>query len=123
MRLRLSAPLPRGGATEFLTKPINWRLIQHRLKFAARIGRKERELRASKEHSDIANVAKANFISNMSHELRTPLNAIIGFSDVIFSEVFGPIGNPSCKEYLGDIKRSGKHLLDLISDILEWSKL
>ncbi|MGD9538678.1 MAG: response regulator [Alphaproteobacteria bacterium] len=111
------------GATDFLTKPINWRLIHHRLKFIARIGLMERELRASKEQSDAANIAKANFIANMSHELRTPLNAIIGFSDVILSEVFGPIGNPSYKEYLVDIKKSGKHLLDLISDILEWSKL
>ncbi len=111
------------GASDFLTKPINWRLIHHRLKFATRIGQIERELRASKERSDIANVAKANFIANMSHELRTPLNAIIGFSDVILSEVFGPVGNPSYKEYLSDIKKSGKHLLDLISDILEWSKL
>lgn len=112
-----------AGATEFLTKPINWRLIYHRLKFVSRIGQMERDLRAAKEHSDIANVAKANFIANMSHELRTPLNAIIGFSDVILSEVFGPVGNLSYKEYLSYIKKSGKHLLDLISDILEWSKL
>jgi signal transduction histidine kinase len=112
-----------AGATDFLSKPISWRLIYHRLRFIVRIGQMERELRLAKERSDAANVAKANFMAGMSHELRTPLNAIIGFSDVMLGEVHGPLGNPAYKDYLSDIKSSGTHLLGLISDILEWSKL
>ena len=112
-----------AGASDFLAKPLNWRLVPHRLKFIARIGQMDRELRASKARAEAGNVAKTNFIANMSHELRTPLNAIIGFADVIQGEVLGPLGNPDYKEYIGDIKRSGKHLLELITDILEWSKL
>src|SRR5262245_32575625 len=58
----------------------------------------------------------------MSHELRTPLNAIIGFSDAVLEEMFGPVGNARYREYLGDIKNSGTHLLELINDILDLSK-
>jgi len=112
-----------AGASDFLAKPLNWRLVPHRLKFIARISQMDGDLRASKARAEAGNVAKTNFIANMSHELRTPLNAIIGFADVIQGEVLGPLGTPEYKEYIGDIKRSGKHLLELITDILEWSKL
>jgi signal transduction histidine kinase len=66
---------------------------------------------------------KTNFLANMSHELRTPLNAIIGFTDVMQSELFGPLGNARYKEYTQDIKRSGQHLLALINDILDMSRI
>jgi signal transduction histidine kinase len=112
-----------AGATDLIPTPFDPRLIRHRLRFIAATGRMERALRAAKERADAANLAKANFIATMSHELRTPLNAVIGFSDVILSEAMGPIGTAAYREYIGDIRRSGKHLLDLISDILEWSKL
>jgi two-component system cell cycle sensor histidine kinase PleC len=59
----------------------------------------------------------------MSHELRTPLNAILGFSEVMSSEVLGPLNNPLYKEYSGDIHRSGQHLLDLINEILDLSRI
>jgi two-component system, cell cycle sensor histidine kinase PleC len=70
-----------------------------------------------------ANHAKSNFLANMSHELRTPLNAIIGFSDVIRHERFGAVENPKYLEYAKDINDSGEHLLSIINDILDLSKI
>ncbi len=70
-----------------------------------------------------ANRAKSEFLANMSHELRTPLNAIIGFSEILENEMFGLHGVPQYKEYSGDIHRSGAHLLDVINDILDVSKI
>jgi signal transduction histidine kinase len=70
-----------------------------------------------------ASDAKSAFLAAMSHELRTPLNAVIGFSDVILGEIFGPIGNPRYREYVADIRRSGGHLLNLINDVLDLSRL
>ncbi|HAH09924.1 MAG TPA: two-component sensor histidine kinase [Alphaproteobacteria bacterium] len=67
--------------------------------------------------------SKSRFLASMSHELRTPLNAIIGFSDIIRNEVFGSSGNPRYKEYAGHIHTSGQHLLDMISDLLDMSKI
>jgi two-component system cell cycle sensor histidine kinase PleC len=70
-----------------------------------------------------ANAAKSEFLANMSHELRTPLNAIIGFSDVMREELLGPVGPPAYRGYLDDIHFSGTHLLSLINDILDLSKI
>ncbi len=83
----------------------------------------ENAMIAAKEASELANRAKSEFLANMSHELRTPLNAITGFSDLMFREIFGPLGDPRYKEYVKDIADSGKHLFDLISDILDLSKI
>ena len=80
-------------------------------------------LRAAKEDADLANRTKSEFLANMSHELRTPLNAIIGFSEIIKSELFGPMGFPQYGEYASDIYDSGTHLLSLINDILDISKI
>ena len=73
--------------------------------------------------TDQANQAKSDFLANMSHELRTPLNAIIGFSEVMVEELFGPVGSAKYIEYVVDIHRSARHLLDLINDILDLSKI
>ncbi|MGH6968729.1 MAG: sensor histidine kinase, partial [Stellaceae bacterium] len=67
--------------------------------------------------------AKSEFLANMSHELRTPLNAVIGFSEIISGEVLGPIGNEKYLEYARDLNASGRHLLDLINDILDLTKI
>ncbi|MBL8664279.1 MAG: hypothetical protein JNM29_15720 [Candidatus Odyssella sp.] len=80
-------------------------------------------LRKARDSADDANRAKTRFLANMSHELRTPLNAIIGFSDIMRSEIFGPVGAPKYKQYVADINRSGTHLLQLISDILDVAKI
>ncbi len=81
------------------------------------------ELSFAKQHLVAANRAKSEFLANMSHELRTPLNAIIGFSEMLGIEIFGPIGNDKYREYVRDIHESGQHLLDLINDILDLSKI
>lgn len=83
----------------------------------------ESELIKAKTDADIANATKSQFLANMSHELRTPLNAILGFSDILKNESFGQIGSPIYKEYSQDIYSSGKHLLDLINDILDVAKI
>ncbi len=70
-----------------------------------------------------ANRSKSEFLANMSHELRTPLNAINGFSEIMQNEMYGPLGDARYKEYVGDILDSGQHLLTLINDILDMSKI
>lgn len=83
----------------------------------------EEELAAAYYRAETANATKSRFLANMSHELRTPLNAIIGFSDIIHQELFGPVGQIKYKEYAQLIQESGSHLLDLINDILDMSKI
>ena len=78
---------------------------------------------AAKRDAEVGNRAKSEFLANMSHELRTPLNAILGFSELMQNEVFGPIGDPNYAEYANDIRSSGEHLLELINDILDLSKI
>ncbi|MGV8935982.1 MAG: PAS domain-containing sensor histidine kinase [Allorhizobium sp.] len=78
---------------------------------------------AEKERAEAANKAKSEFLANMSHELRTPLNAILGFSEILLSSMFGPVGSPKYSEYANDIHESGKHLLNVINDILDMSKI
>ncbi len=87
--------------------------------------RKEGELAliAAKEEAELASRSKTEFLANMSHELRTPLNAIIGFSQLMAEEVMGPLGSARYTSYARDIAASGQHLLRIISDILDVSKL
>jgi two-component system cell cycle sensor histidine kinase PleC len=84
---------------------------------------RERELLKAKEDTERAYAAKSQFLANMSHELRTPLNAVIGFSEMMEREILGKLGNDKYREYVTGIRKSGEHLLDLISDILDMSKI
>lgn len=82
-----------------------------------------RKYAAEKERAERAANSKSAFLANMSHELRTPLNAINGFSEILTSELYGPLGDARYKGYANDILMSGQHLLDMINDILDMAKI
>ncbi|HMA15927.1 MAG TPA: PAS domain-containing sensor histidine kinase [Kiloniellaceae bacterium] len=84
---------------------------------------REEALIGAKETAELANRAKTEFLANMSHELRTPLNAVIGFSEIMESELLGPLGSAQYKSYAADIHESAQHLLTLINDILDVAKI
>jgi two-component system cell cycle sensor histidine kinase PleC len=77
----------------------------------------------ARRRAEAANLAKSRFLATMSHELRTPLNAILGFSEVMKAEIMGPMTNPTYKEYAANIHDSGSHLLKLINEILDLSRI
>lgn len=81
------------------------------------------QLRAAVEEATDANRAKSAFLANMSHDLRTPLNSIIGFSDAMKAQLYGPLGDARYTEYVDNIHRSGQHLINLVNDILDLSKI
>ncbi len=85
--------------------------------------RSEEELVGAKRAAEQASTAKSEFLAKISHEIRTPLNAIIGFSEVMMDERFGPIGNERYRQYLKDIHSSGGHLISLVNDLLDLSKI
>ena len=85
--------------------------------------RMQNKLIASRQEAEDSNRIKAQFLAGMSHEIRTPLNAIIGFSDIIGNELMGEIANRSYVEYARDINRSGQHLLEVLTLILDISKI
>ena len=81
------------------------------------------DLRVAKNIADAASEAKSRFLATMSHELRTPLNAVIGFSEIIAGETFGPVGKPAYRGYAVDILAAGRHMLELVNDVLTMAKL
>ena len=81
------------------------------------------ELASRRDEADEALRARTRFLASITHELRTPLNAIIGFSDVMRNEIFGPVGHTKYREYADHIRNSGMHLVDLVSDLLDMSKI
>lgn len=83
----------------------------------------ECELRDARQEAERANAQKSNFLAKISHEIRTPLNAILGFTEVIWQERFGPIGNERYKDYLKDIHASGTLVMSLVNDLLDLSKI
>ncbi|MGC2415117.1 MAG: hybrid sensor histidine kinase/response regulator [Stellaceae bacterium] len=117
-----------AGATDFIPKPLNWLVLNHRVRYILRASRAFEELRrnqerltAAKEAAEAASRAKSEFLANMSHELRTPLNAIIGFSGMMSDHMFGPL-NEKYAEYAAVIGDSGRHLLAIINDILDLAR-
>jgi signal transduction histidine kinase len=85
--------------------------------------RAQEQLTEARERAEHANQAKTEFLANMSHELRTPLNAVVGFTDVMKQELFGPLTNDRYREYLEDISQSSRHLLRVINELLDFSKI
>ena len=83
----------------------------------------EAHLRQAKEEAELASRTKTEFLANISHELRTPLNAIIGFAEILSAQIFGKLGDPRYVNYSADIRDSGQHLLTLINDVLDVSKI
>jgi len=88
-----------------------------------RVEERTRDLVTAKQRAEAADRAKSEFLAAVSHELRTPLNAIIGFSEVMANETLGPMNNPRYREYAVNINESGEHLLELINDILDLTKV
>ncbi|MEQ8505603.1 MAG: PAS domain S-box protein [Rhodospirillales bacterium] len=121
----------RGAGTDITaTRQAERELVQAKEDLERRVDERTKELqvevaerRRAQELADQASRAKTDFLANVSHEFRTPLNGIIGFSEILASEVFGPLGAPRYKEYSEDIIRSGRHLLDLINDVLDVSRI
>ena len=113
------------GATDFISKPISWLILSHRIRYMLRAARAFETLRANqqtliaaRDAAEAANRTKSQFLANMSHELRTPLNAIIGFSSLMRDETLGPMTR-IYRDYPGLIVESGEHLLDIINSVLE----
>jgi two-component system cell cycle sensor histidine kinase PleC len=97
--------------------------ITERLERAEAMLQANRALEQARDAALAASRAKSEFLANMSHELRTPLNAINGFSEIMVGEMYGPLGDPRYRDYARDILNSGEHLLALINDILDMSKI
>jgi signal transduction histidine kinase len=117
-----------AGATDFIPKPVNWLVLNHRVRYILRASRAFQELHrnqerliAEKEAAEAASRSKSDFLANMSHELRTPLNAIIGFSGMMSDQMFGPLSEKYA-EYAVVIGDSGRHLLAIINDILDLAR-
>ncbi len=112
----------RAGATDFLTKPADFVELTARIGNMLALRRSQQELAERARRLEAASRAKSAFLANMSHELRTPLNAIIGYCDILIEDA-QDLNQPSLFEDLGKIRGAGKHLLGLINEILDLSKI
>ncbi len=121
--LRVQASAIHGMSTEIESLSDSFNAMLNEIEDRdSRLTRKTHDLEKAKINADAANAAKSQFLANISHELRTPLNAIIGFSSMLHQQQFGALGNVKYIEYAGDIHDAGKHLLDVINDILDLTK-
>jgi signal transduction histidine kinase len=119
----LSFEAVQAGAQDYLVKGCEGEVMARAIRYAIERKRAHIQILVEKERAEFANRSKSEFLANMSHELRTPLNAIIGFSEILQNELMGPLGAECYKEYVLNIKDSGTHLLDIINDILDLSKI
>jgi two-component system cell cycle sensor histidine kinase PleC len=109
---------------QLLATVADLRISQQTLEFQAQqLAELADKYATEKDRAEDASRAKSDFMAHMSHELRTPLNAIIGFSELMASGTFGPVGNPRYVEYINDIARSGETLLGIVNDILQMSRI
>jgi signal transduction histidine kinase len=113
-----------AGAEDYLIKGMgDGQLMVRAIRYSIERARGRLLLLDAKTKAEIANRTKTEFLANMSHELRTPLNAIMGFSELMKGQMLGPVGNPTYVEYARDIYQSAAHLLQIINDILDLSKV
>jgi two-component system cell cycle sensor histidine kinase PleC len=112
-----TVPLPEGGGTVCTFADVT--ALRERQEVLRRTEAATARALAAEEASRI----KSQFVANMSHELRTPLNAVIGFSEIIESEMLGPLGHPRYRAYAHDVVESGRHLLAVVNDILDLAKI
>ena len=114
----------KAGADDYLIKGQgDGHLMVRSIRYSIERARGRVLLVEAKARAEIANRTKTEFLANMSHELRTPLNAIMGFSELLKGQMLGPVGNPTYVEYARDIHQSASHLLQIINDILDLSKV
>jgi len=126
---RVTPPRPSARELETLASAFNT-LMEQVARHRRTLERHARDLVEAKEEADAARVradaanrAKSEFLASMSHELRTPLNAILGFSEVMRDETLGPVGSPRYRDYARDIHASGRHLRDLVNDLLDLARI
>lgn len=113
-----------AGAEDYLIKGMgDGQLMVRAIRYSIERARARLLLLEAKTKAEIANRTKTEFLANMSHELRTPLNAIMGFSELMKGQMLGPVGNPTYVDYARDIHQSAAHLLQIINDILDLSKV
>lgn len=111
-----------AGATSFQSKPINWTLFGHHMRYVLKAHRREAELRHAKEEVEAASRLKSNLLSVMTHEFRTPLHVALGFTELFVKEVEGPLGSPKYLEYAHHINGAAKQLSNVLGDILLFSR-
>jgi signal transduction histidine kinase len=109
-----------AGATDFITKPLNWTVFGHRARYMVRAGQALAELGEARAAAEAANRVKSAFMANMSHEIRTPMTAILGYLDLLGDE---ELSGSQRREYIRIVNDSGQHLLSILNDILDISKL
>ncbi|MCP4005543.1 MAG: response regulator [bacterium] len=109
----------KAGATDFVKKPIDWQLLQHRVRFLMRGSDAIVNLQAATHEARSANRAKLDFLANMSHEIRTPMTAIVGFVDQLHGDSAGECSEDESRLFVESIHRNSAHLMRLIDDLLE----